>query len=451
MIDSLITEMPGYSDGWLLALDVQQYIQLALILMFFLFGWWLSRPGVIKSKGSDFKRIFLVTLVWLLRIIFFVGLSLWALSVLGLRISEFFGSPVVMIGREIPVSPFFILTLSVGIYLLVIFNKLIKRLIIKASAKWRFDRNIGKQLRRFSVLLLFVVLGNMWLKLAGSFFLNIFKNELFIVNQVAITPGIIVYILLILYGVSIGIRLIEVFYSRLVLSKGLNMGQSKTVFQLLKYALWMVVIILLLDSIGINITVLVASSAALFVGLGFGIQGLFNDYISGLVVLFEGLIKVGDVVEIESELVGRVMDVSLRTSKILTRDNIIMIVPNHNFVGENVINWSYNEPRTRFYVDVGVAYGSDVRLVEQLLIKSANEQDEVISNPAPFVLFRDFGNSSLDFRLYFWVEEVFYVELLKSKIRFSIDDKFRANGVQIPFPQRDLHLKSGWENLERKD
>jgi small-conductance mechanosensitive channel len=90
-------------------------------------------------------------------------------------------------------------------------------------------------------------------------------------------------------------------------------------------------------------------------------------------------------------------------------------------------------------------------LVEQLLIKSANEQDEVISNPAPFVLFRDFGNSSLDFRLYFWAEEVFYVELLKSKIRFSIDDKFRANGVQIPFPQRDLHLKSGWENLERKD
>jgi small-conductance mechanosensitive channel len=225
------------------------------------------------------------------------------------------------------------------------------------------------------------------------------------------------------------------------------MGQSKTVFQLLKYAVWVVAIILLLDSIGINITVLVASSAALLVGLGFGIQGLFNDYISGLVVLFEGLIKVGDVVEIESELIGRVMDVNLRTSKILTRDNIIMIIPNHNFVSDNVINWSYNEPRTRFYVDVGVAYGSDVRLVEKLLIESADEQTEVISNPKAFVLFRDFGNSSLDFRLYFWVEEVFYVELLKSRIRFSIDEKFRANKVQIPFPQRDLHLKSGWENI----
>jgi small-conductance mechanosensitive channel len=443
--------MPGYNKGWLLALDVGQYIQLVLILVIFALGWWLSRPGKIKPGISDLKRRFLITLVWLLRAALLVGLSLWSLSVLGLRVSEFFGTPVVTIGRKIPVSPFFILTFVVGINLLVIFNKLIKRLIVKVSEKWRFDRNIGRQLRRFAVLLLFVVLGNMWLKLAGSFLLNIFNDELFTINQVAITPGIIVYVLLILYGVSIGIRLIEVFYSRHVSLKGLNVGQSKTVFQLLKYALWVIAIIFLLDSIGINITVLVASSAALLVGLGFGIQGLFNDYISGLVVLFEGLIKVGDVVEIESELVGRVMDVSLRTSKILTRDNIMMVVPNHHFVSENVINWSYNEPRTRFYVDVGVAYGSNVRLVEQLLIESAVEQDEVIAKPVPFVLFMDFGNSSLDFRLYFWIEEIFYVELLKSKIRFSIDDKFRANGVQIPFPQRDLHLKSGWENLGQKD
>ena len=447
MIDSLITEMPGYSEGWLLALSVQQYMQLVLILIILAVGWYFSRPALIKKDITEIKRIFFIAAFWLFRGILVVSLSLWALGVVGLNVSEFFGTPVVIIGEEVPVSPFLVLTLVVGIYLLFILNRLIKRLVVKVSEKWRFDRNIGKQLRRFAMLLLFIVLGNIWLKLAGSFLLGIFNDQLFSVNEVAITPGIIVYTFLILYGVSVGIRLIEVIYTRHVLSKGLNMGQSKTVFQLLKYALWVVAIILLLDSIGINITVLVASSAALLVGLGFGIQGLFNDYISGLVVLFEGLIKVGDVVEIESELIGRVMDVGLRTSKILTRDNIIMIVPNHNFVSDHVINWSYNEPRTRFYVDVGVAYGSDVRLVEKLLIESAMEQDKVIEHPSPFVLFRDFGNSSLDFRLYFWVEEVFYVELLKSKIRFSIDDKFRANDVQIPFPQRDIHLKSGWENM----
>ena len=445
MIDSLITEMPGYSEGWLLSLNPGQYLQLFLMILVLVLAWYFTRPEKFSARASEIRKIFLITLAWVIRGIVIIGLALWAFNVLGLNIREFFGTPVVIITKEIPVSPFFILTLIVGVYLVVVFNKLIKRLVSKAARKWRFDRNIGKQLRRFAMLMLVILIGNIWLKLAGSFMLDLFNDKLFAINKVAITPGILVYTLFILYGVAIGIRLIEVIYTRHVLSKGLNMGQSKTVFQLLKYALWVVAIILLLDSIGINITVLVASSAALLVGLGFGIQGLFNDYISGLVVLFEGLIKVGDVVEIESELIGRVMDVGLRTSKILTRDNIIMIVPNHNFVGDKVINWSYNEPRTRFSVDVGVAYGSDVRLVEKLLIESALEQEEVINEPKPFVLFRDFGNSSLDFRLFFWVEEVFYVELLKSKIRFSIDAKFRENDVVIPFPQRDLHLKSGWE------
>ncbi|MGM0377657.1 MAG: mechanosensitive ion channel family protein [Bacteroidota bacterium] len=447
MMDSLITEMPGYSEGWLLSLDTTQYIILFLILVILVSGWLFTRPGKIRKELPDFTRILLTTLFWVLRLALVIGLSLWTLSVLGLNVTEFFGTPVVTIGDKMPVSPFLLLTLIAGIYLLIIFNKLVKRLVLKASQKWRVNRTIARQIRRFAMLVLFVLLGNIWLNLAGTFLIGLFNNKLFAINEVAITPGILVYTLLILYGLSIGIRLIEAVYTRHVLSKGLNFGQSKTVFQLIKYALWVIAIILLLDSIGISITVLVASSAALLVGLGFGIQGLFNDYISGLVILFEGLIKVGDVVEVQSELIGRVMDVGLRTSKVLTRDNIIMIVPNHNFVSDQVINWSYNEPRTRFYVDVGVAYGSDVRLVERLLIESAKEQDEVIDEPQPFVLFRDFGNSSLDFRLYFWVEEVFYVELLKSKIRFSIDEKFRANGVKIPFPQRDLHLKSGWENL----
>ncbi|MBZ4677183.1 MAG: mechanosensitive ion channel protein MscS [Anaerophaga sp.] len=446
MIDSLISGVPGYKEGWLLSLGTMQYFQLIVILVLLIAGWLLTRPGQIKGD-TNFKRILFRTLFWVVRAFLIIGLSIWTLSVVGLNIREFFGTPVVTIAGEVPISPYFVLTFVLGVYFLVIFNKFIKHLIARAAESLKFDRSIGRQLHRFAMLLLFVLIGNIWLKLAGTFILDFFNNQLFSVNEANITIGTIIYALLILYGVSIAISIIEIIYTRHILSRGLDMGQSKTVFQLLKYVLWVIAIILLLDSIGINITVLVASSAALLVGLGFGIQGLFNDYISGLVVLFEGLIKVGDVVEIESELVGRVMDVGLRTSKILTRDNIIMIVPNHNFVSERVINWSYNEPKTRFHVDVGVAYGSDVRLVEKLLIESALEQNEVIPDPAPFVLFRDFGNSSLDFRVYFWVEEVFYVELLKSKIRFSIDEKFRANKIQIPFPQRDLHLKSGWEQL----
>jgi small-conductance mechanosensitive channel len=447
MIDSLITKMPTYGEGWLLALGVKQYILLFLILIAFFVGWYFTRPGRLKSQPDGATNVIYVGLFWVIRVVFVLLLLLGSLNVIGLNVGEFLATPVVTIADEVPVSPLLLLSLVIGLYLLIVFNRAIKKMVGSLSKKCGFDRNIGRALRRFAMLLLFLFLGHMWLKLAGSFLIGIFSEPFYVDDNVSLTPGLVIYVLIILYGVSVGIRLIEILYISFIRSKGLNVGQSKTVFQLFKYALWVLAIIVLLESIGLDFTLLLAGSAALLVGLGFGIQGLFNDYISGLVVLFEGLIKEGDVVEIESELIGRVKDVGLRTSKILTRDNIIMIVPNHNFVSDNVINWSYNEPRTRFHVDVGVAYGSDVRLVERLLIQSALDQEEVISPPTPHVLFRDFGNSSLDFRVFFWVEDVFYVELLKSKIRFAIDEKFRGNKVQIPFPQRDLHLKSGWENM----
>ena len=141
----------------------------------------------------------------------------------------------------------------------------------------------------------------------------------------------------------------------------------------------------------------------------------------------------------------------LRSTTISTRDNIIMFIPNHKLVSDNVINWDYNEAKTRFFVEVGVAYGSDVRLVEKVLIQPAKEQPQVLNHPSPFVYFSNFGNSSLDFKLFFWVRDAFYVEKIKSDIRFNVDHNFQVNNIEIPFPQRDLHLKSGWmSNLEFK-
>ncbi len=450
MKDSLISSMPIYDEGWLVSLGFQQYILLGVIIVLLVASWWGTRPSRIKNQ-SEVKGYLYKGLLWAARIIAVFFLTLWTLEVLGLGWNEFFSTSVITIADEVPVSPFFILTLIFGIYLLVASNMFIKSLVIKAGEKWGFDRGIGRQLRRFFMLFLFAAIGGFWLKIAGSFLMSIFSDELFSVKDVRISLGSTIYLIIILYGVSIGVKLVELLYTRHTVKKGLNVGQSRTVFQLFKYAFWLVVFILLLESIGLDLTVLLAGSAALLVGLGIGIQGLFNDYVSGLVLLFEGSIKVGHVVEIGKDVIGRVMDVGLRTSTILTRDNIIMIVPNHLFVQDNVINWSYNEPKTRFYVDVGVAYGSDVRLVEKLLIDCALEHKDVIADPKPFVFFRNFGDSSLDFRLYFWVEEVFYVEKLRSALRFAIDEKFRAHHVEIPFPQRDLHLKSGWEKMGAKE
>ena len=138
--------------------------------------------------------------------------------------------------------------------------------------------------------------------------------------------------------------------------------------------------------------------------------------------------------------IGKVKEINFRTTKIETRDNIILVIPNSTFIDHKVINWSHIQKRTRFNVQVGVAYGSDVRLVERLLLECAYANTDVSKMPKPFVRFNDFGDSSLDFQLYFWTDKAFVVENIKSDLRFAIDKIFRENKVQIPFPQRDVHI-----------
>jgi small-conductance mechanosensitive channel len=163
--------------------------------------------------------------------------------------------------------------------------------------------------------------------------------------------------------------------------------------------------------------------------------------VSGILLLFEGTVTVGDVIELNN-IIGKVEKISIRTSKIETRDRIVIIVPNSKLVSDNVINWSHNRAVTRFRIKVGVAYGSNVRLVMQLLEKAAEEHPDVVDNPAPKARFVNFGESSLDFELLFFSTKMFDIEFVKSEIRVDIDQKFRDNGVVIPFPQRDLHVKS---------
>ncbi len=231
----------------------------------------------------------------------------------------------------------------------------------------------------------------------------------------------------------------KVFKRKIYPNKNIEFGKSHTIYQLTKYILWTIAIVLSLETIGIKITFLLAGSAALLVGLGFGLQQIFRDIVSGFFILFEGNLKVNDVVEVEEEI-GRVKEIGFRTTKIESRDNIILIIPNSKFIDGKVINWSHIQKRTRFHVQVGVAYGSNVELVRKVLIESAINHSDVAKIPKPFVRFYDFGNSSLDFQLFFWTDRAFEVENIKSEIRFSIDKKFRENKIHIPFPQRDVHI-----------
>ena len=213
-------------------------------------------------------------------------------------------------------------------------------------------------------------------------------------------------------------------------------------YLLFKYAVWVAVIVIGLKVMGTDITFLIAGSAALLVGLGLGIQQTFNDIVSGIIILLEGTIRVGDVLEVEG-LVGRVADIKLRTSTVYSRDGMNVIVPNHRFINENVVNWSHNALETRFRLTVGVAYGSDENAVREILVRCAQDHAEVICrDPLHPVKARliDFGNSSLDFEILFWSRNIFFIEQTKSDIRFAILKGFRESGVVIPFPQRDVHI-----------
>lgn len=220
----------------------------------------------------------------------------------------------------------------------------------------------------------------------------------------------------------------------------LDKGKAYAITQIVTYLVWTIAILFILDYIGIKITALLLGSTALFVGLGLGLQDTFKDFVAGFIILMERTMTVGDVVEVNN-IVGRVLEVGLRTTLVQTRDDIYLIIPNQKLTSENVINWSQSKRVTRFAVDVGVAYGSDTRKVEKLLIEAAKEHSMVAKNPEPTVHFGGFGDSSLDFSLLFYSNNLFRIEKVKSDLRFAIDQKFRDNNVTIPFPQRDLWVK----------
>lgn len=212
-----------------------------------------------------------------------------------------------------------------------------------------------------------------------------------------------------------------------------------SLFSFSKYFIYVIVIIIALDSLGIKISVLLAGSAALLVGLGLGLQTLFQDIISGIFMLLDKTIHLNDVIEVDGKI-GKVFEINLRTTRAITIDDKVIVIPNHIFLTNNLYNWTQNGRLIIESVKVGVAYGSDVEKVKQLLIEAAVENSKVSKAKKPSVLFSNFGDSSLEFILRFSTTQSFISPVIKSELRFAIDKKFRENNIQIPFPQRDIHI-----------
>lgn len=222
--------------------------------------------------------------------------------------------------------------------------------------------------------------------------------------------------------------------------KKVDIGSRYAANQLLKYFIFTIALLFVIESSGINLTLIWGGAAALLVGIGLGLQQTFNDLTCGFILLFERTVEINDVVEFDG-MIGIVKKIGVRTSLIETRDDITVIVPNSKLVGEYVINWSHYRERSRFRVLVGVAYGSDVELVKQLMLQAAAGHEKIMQRPTPFVRFADFGDSSLNFELHFWSKELMRIENVKSDIRFELYRLFNENQIVIPFPQRDVWVR----------
>jgi len=264
---------------------------------------------------------------------------------------------------------------------------------------------------------------------------------LFSIGEYSLTIGSILLGLLIVLITIFVLWVIRKTLFRKRIQDRFERSNIYALYQIIKYVIWIIAILLILETVGIKLNVLLAGSAALLVGVGLGLQNTFNNFIAGVILLFEGSIRIGDILEIDGDVV-MMERIGLRTSSAKNRDDIIIIIPNSMITSNKVINWSHQSEKTRFKIKVGVAYGSDVDLVIKVLKESALEHQDITDKSSIIARFVDFGSSSLDFELLFFSRNIFRIENLKSDIRKIINRKFIENSITIPFPQVDMHFKS---------
>ena len=237
-------------------------------------------------------------------------------------------------------------------------------------------------------------------------------------------------------------------FNRLLAQSGLDRSLQYAIAQVVSNIVLVVGIFIVLENTGIHLAALTVFAGAVGVGVGFGLQNIASNFISGLVILAERPITIGDRVEVAG-IAGQVEYIRARSTVIRTNDNIAMIVPNTKFIDSPVTNWTYGDPRVRFRIPVGVAYGSDISKVREALLSAGRENPNTLQEPAPTVFLEKFGENSIDFELVVWSSEMSArPRRYRSDLNFAIEQRFREAGIEIAFPQRDLHIRSGVLKVE---
>lgn len=293
----------------------------------------------------------------------------------------------------------------------------------------------------------------LWMSLISLIFAWYFDKTRFLINIVelmnlSLTLGSLNISLFNVFEIAIVLLLTHVltriwpriFQEKFLADSGMNAGIKSSITVISTYVIWMFGFLMVLNILGVDSKSMAVAFGGLGIGLGFGLQAIFNNFLSGIILLFERPIQVGDVIEVGG-VWGEVKQINVRATLIQTYDNASLLIPNSEFISGQVTNWSFKDFRIRRSIDIGVAYGSDVELVQKTLFEIAESVHDVYKYPKPVVLFKDFGDSALMFQLRVWthVDNGLTVE---TAIRFAIDREFREKGIEIPFPQRDVHIRS---------
>ncbi len=281
---------------------------------------------------------------------------------------------------------------------------------------------------------------------------SLLERKLVTIAGSTITIGALLLAAVILVGAVFLANLLAFFARRLLRGRGASQGAQFALSKIVRYAIFLFGFIEAIDALGFQLSTLLAASAVLAVGIGFGLQNIAQNFISGVILLVEQPVRHGDFIKVAGVL-GTVEDIGLRATHIITRDEVTIIVPNSALISEQVINHSRPTTKLRIRIGVGVGYGSDVERAKAVLMRVADECPRVMKKPPPEVRLEDFADSSMAFALYCWIERAPDDLRVGSELRFAIDKAFREAAIEIPVPQRDLHVRSMpgdvWAGRER--
>jgi len=265
----------------------------------------------------------------------------------------------------------------------------------------------------------------------------------FKIGGLAITPVFLMKATAFLFVLMTISHLVQrVLLSRLLKHVNIGEAQKFALGRFLTYALFLGGVFIGLQSLGVNLNSLVVFGGAVGVGVGLGLQNVVSNFVAGLILLVEQPIRIGDRIE-TADTLGDVVKIAARSTWVRTNDNVVLIVPNSTFINNSVTNWTVNDPRVRIGLSVGVGYNSDPDQVRDIMLAAAKAHPQVLADPAPDVIFVDYGDNSLNFKLRVWTQQRTHTPLvLQSDLYFALFRKFTEHGIELPFPQRDLHLRS---------